>query len=114
MLALLAGQQVHLPPAGRTGTQPATDPEENRLRDIPEVEADATPVASSVLAYFVPDEHRFIDESPGAHDLQPVAHQRIGNPEIQMGGVREDARDRDGADLVGLHRVVAIEPTVLR
>ena len=58
--------EIYLVPAGVVRADFASRPEENQLRDVPEVEADTAAVRSAVLAGLVPDEIALVGETPGS------------------------------------------------
>jgi hypothetical protein len=78
-----------------------------------EVEADAAPVWTAVLADLVPDEVRLIPEAPGAHHVQSLRKERIGDPEIEVRPIGDDVRHGEVGDFLEAHRLVAGEAHML-
>ncbi len=105
---------VFLPPALREGTRvPSVNAEQDDLRYVSEVEADATPIRSAVLAYLVPDEVGLVFEPPLPHDLQSERQQRIGNPQVKVRRIRNEVRHGQGAYFIERHRGITRQPLVL-
>src|SRR5205823_5637333 len=68
VLALAARQQIDLAPARSTCARVlAVHTEQNELGNVAKVETDATAVRAAVPSYLVPNEIRFVLESPRAH-----------------------------------------------
>lgn len=95
MLPFPAGHQVDLPPSRRQRSCAfAADAEQDEFRDVAEIEADAPPVRSAVLADFVPDDVGLVLETPGFQDIEAVGQKRIGNPQIAMRRVEQTVLHR--------------------
>ena len=101
VLALAGGEEVHLGAAGGEGAGVlSADAEQDHLRDVAEVEADAAAVGAAVLPDLVPDEVGLVAEAPGSHDRQPLGQERIGDPQVEVGDVGGDPLHRQGADVL--------------
>ncbi len=94
MLPLAGRNVVHLGPARleRPSILPS-DPEQDQLRDVPEVETHPTAIGTAVLPYFVPHDVGLVLKAPRLHDLDAFREQRIRTPQVQVGRWRGDFRD---------------------
>jgi hypothetical protein len=82
VLPLSAQNDVYLSSTESKGSKLAAGAKEDELRNVTEIEADAAPIRSPILAYFVP--HYLISESPSLHDFKPFEDKSIGDPEIKI------------------------------
>ena len=89
------------------------DTEQDRLRDIAEVEADAAAVRPTVFAPLGPDDIRDVAEPPRLHHLQSLRKQGVGYPQVQVGIHCGHVTDRELLDLLEGHRPVPAQTTVL-
>src|SRR5947208_1792539 len=102
MFTLLGFDNVHLGAPRRQGPKLSADAEEDHLCGIAKVKPDSTPVRTTILPNFMPDEVGLVLKSPCRHDLKPFAQQRIRYPEIEMAVHRRHGCHGDGFD--GLER----------
>src|ERR1044072_1261715 len=115
MLTLSRCEQIHLPTARRESSRIlAADPEQNQLRDISELETDASSIRAAVFTNLVPNDIRFVVEAPRFHHREAFRQQRVRTPQIKVRRIGSDVAHRQGPNLVELHRSVARKALVLR
>src|SRR5690606_26614510 len=114
MLALDRFDHVHLATTRGERAQLAAYAEQDRFGDVPEVETDAAAVRAAVLPALRPNEHRLVLEPPRLHDLQALGHQGVRNPQVAMRLGGHHVGDGKRRDLLPVHRLVAVQPLVLR
>src|SRR5215469_13384807 len=76
--------EVHLSTAGGAGAYRSANSKKQHLRDIAEVESDASAIRSAVLPDFVPDQVGFVLEPPSFQHLQTVSQKCVMNPKIKV------------------------------
>jgi hypothetical protein len=114
MLSLAGSQQVHLAASGLERPQLPANPKQDGLCDVPEVEANTTPIATTIFPHLVPDEHGLVSETPRFHDLQRIRYQRVWRPQIAVRFVGSKLAHRQLSYLTGAESGVAPEPFMLR
>src|SRR5262245_39401373 len=98
MLTLLCFDNVDLGPPRRQGSELPADAEEYYLSGIAKVKPNSTPVGTTILPNFMPDEIGLVLKSPRLHDLESFAQQRIRYPEVEMALRRRHCCHGDGFD----------------
>src|SRR5262249_8428273 len=107
MLSLSGGYQIHLPPPrGQSARVLTAYSEQNKLRNIAEIESNAASVRAAVLTHLVPTEVGLVGEAPGLHHRESLRQQSVRTPQVEMRGWCGELLDRKGHDLVELHRAV--------
>lgn len=81
MLALARREQIHLPPPGRERARVlSAHAKQNILGNVAEIEPNAAPVRSAVLANLVPNDIRFVSETPRLQHSDALGQQSVGAP----------------------------------
>src|SRR5487761_1904109 len=114
MFALLRRKQVDLTATRSERPQIAAHTKEHKLSDIAEIESNATPIWTTILACLVPDKVCLVGEAPAFHHLKPFHDQRIGNPEIEVAARLREPRNWQIHDLIQREGGVARKTPMLR
>src|SRR6516165_1940238 len=114
MLLLSLHDDVDLSAAGAERPHSSPRSEQDQLCYVPEIEAHAATVRASVFPNLVPDDIRFVREAPRLHDLQGLRQQCVRAPHVEVRPFGRVRRDRQGGDFLETHRLVAMQPLVLR
>ena len=101
MFPLAGGKEVYLTTGGRKRAgRAASDAEEKKFGNVPEIVADATGVGSAVLTNLVPEKVRLVLKAPSREDIEPTRKERVRNPEITVGGRAGEGLYGEGSDLI--------------
>ena len=79
------------------------------IRDSAEIEADAAPVGTAVLADLVPDDVALVFEAPGRKHPQAFGEERVGHPQVEVCGIFDDRGYGQRQNVVQRHRRVAVQ-----
>jgi len=115
VLALSAGNQVHLTAAGiKSARVFPPNAEEDDLGDISEIEPDTSAIRATIFPHFVPDQVRFVFEAPRIQNVKTPRQKRVGNPEIAMRRFVRQIAHRQCRDLFETQSPVSLESTMFR
>lgn len=83
MLSFAGGHEIHLTASwSECPCILSSYSEQEQFSDVAEVEADASPIRTTIFSDFVPHNVALVLKAPALHDLKSVWQKRVWNPEI--------------------------------
>ena len=84
MFPFATREQIDLAAPSIESSKVSTDAEKHELRNVAEIEADASTVAATVFSNLVPNKIRLVCESPCAHHAKSISHKSVRDPQIEV------------------------------